>query len=215
VFGAHSSVHEVYHRLGNSYFQRAYRMSYESFWNLHTKLAARINRARLAMRRYDVPKGLRKGGKYKLPPIRNGRVTTSVCLACALRYFGRSSVYDLMGTYGISHTDIMDSVWHVVEAVIIVRGVIGSHHGKSLCSLLIEVKIIMSTLNNDGINLSITTPHHRIGAVGVGVADVQPPPVQHRHIVIVVSPPPPRVPLPLATPGRDRAGGSAKEEKGQ
>ncbi len=25
--------------------------------------------------------------------------------------------YDLMGTYGISHTDIMDSVWHVVEAV--------------------------------------------------------------------------------------------------
>ena len=22
-----------------------------------------------------------------------------------------------MGTYGISHTDIMDSVWHVVEAV--------------------------------------------------------------------------------------------------
>ena len=22
-----------------------------------------------------------------------------------------------MGTYGISHTDVMDSVWHVVEAV--------------------------------------------------------------------------------------------------
>ena len=30
------SVHEVYHCLGSSYFQRAYRMSYESFWNLHT-----------------------------------------------------------------------------------------------------------------------------------------------------------------------------------
>jgi len=37
----------------------------------------------------------------------------------------------------------------------------------------------MSTLNNDGNNLSITTPRHRIGAVGIGVADVQPPPVQH------------------------------------
>jgi len=50
------SVHEVYRCLGDSYFQRAYRMSYESFWKLHTKLATRINRARLAMRRY-VPKG--------------------------------------------------------------------------------------------------------------------------------------------------------------
>jgi hypothetical protein len=58
------------------------------------------------------------------------------------------------------------------------RGVIGSQHGESLCLLLVEVKIIMSTLNNNGINLSITTPHHRIGAVGVGVAGVQPPPVQ-------------------------------------
>ena len=86
------SVHEVYRCLGPSYFQRAYRMSYESFWILHTKLATRINRARLAIRRY-VPKGGRKakggrkGGKFKLPPIRNGRITTSVRLACALRYF--------------------------------------------------------------------------------------------------------------------------------
>jgi len=51
--------------------------------------------------------------------------------------------------------------------------------------LLVEVKIIMSTLNNDGINLSITTPHHHIGAVGIGAADVQPPPVQHPHVILV------------------------------
>ena len=96
------------------------------------------------------------------------------------------------------------------------RVVLGSHHGESLCSLLVEVKIIMSTLNNDGINLSITTPRHRIGAIGVGIADVQPPPVQHRHIVLVVvaaaaTHPPP----PPATPGMDGAGGSAEEEKGR
>ena len=41
--------------------------------------------------------------------------------------------------------------------------------------LLVELKIIMSTLNNYGIKLSITTPCHRIGAVGVGVA-LSPPP---------------------------------------
>ena len=82
--------------------------------------------------------------------------------------------------------------------------------------LLVEVKIIMSTLNNDGINLSITTPRHRIGAVGVGVADVQPPPVQHRHVVLViVAVAATRPPTPPATPGRDGAGGSAEEEKGR
>ena len=86
------SVHDVYCCLGGSYFQRAYCMSYESFWNLHTKLVTRINRVRLAMRRY-VPKGGRKGGKFKLPPIRNGQVTTSVRLACALQYFAGGSAF--------------------------------------------------------------------------------------------------------------------------
>ena len=41
----------------------------------------------------------------------------SVRLACALRVFAGGSVYDLMSNYGISHTDVMDSVWHVVHAV--------------------------------------------------------------------------------------------------
>ncbi|KAL3792025.1 hypothetical protein ACHAW5_007061 [Stephanodiscus triporus] len=61
-------------------------MSYESFWRLHLKLATRINSARLAARRY-VLKGGRKGGRFKSPPIRNGRISTSVRLACALRKF--------------------------------------------------------------------------------------------------------------------------------
>ena len=76
------SVRDIYTILGAAYFRRAYRMSYESFWVLHSKLATKINIARLKARRY-VPKGGRKGGKYKLPPIRNGRITTSVRLACA------------------------------------------------------------------------------------------------------------------------------------
>jgi hypothetical protein len=73
----------------------------------------------------------------------------------------------------------------------------------------------MSTLNNDGVNLSITTPRDHIGAVGVGVADVQPPPVQHRHVILVVAAAATRPPPPPATPGRDGAGGSAKEKKGR
>jgi len=50
---------------------------------------------------------------------------------------------------------------------------------------------LMTTLNNDGINLSITTPRHRIGAIGVSVANVQPLPRRkrggcRRRLVIVV-----------------------------
>ena len=113
---ARRSVREMYNILGADYFRRAYRMSYESFWRLHSMLATRINTARITARRY-VPKGGRKGGRYKSPPIRNGRISTSVRLACALRVFAGGSVYDLMSNYGISHTDVMDSVWHVVHAV--------------------------------------------------------------------------------------------------
>ncbi len=68
---------------------------------------------------------------------------------------------------------------------------------------------------NDGINSSTTTPRHRIGAVGVGVADVQPPPVQHRHVVLVVVAAAATRPPTPPTPGRDGAGGSAEEEKGR
>jgi hypothetical protein len=110
------SVQEVYMFIGDLYFRRAYRMSYESFRRLHKLLATGINRACLKLRRY-ILKGGQKGGKFKLPPIRNGRISTSVCLACALRYFGGGSTYDLVGVYEISHTDVMDSVWHVVDAV--------------------------------------------------------------------------------------------------
>jgi hypothetical protein len=72
----------------------------------------------------------------------------------------------------------------------------------------------MSTLNNDGIKLSITTPCHCIGAIGVGVADVQPPPVQHRHVVLVVVAAAATRPPTPPTSGRDGADGSAEEEKG-
>jgi hypothetical protein len=82
-------------------------------------LAPRITAARLKARR-DKPKGGRvgrRGGRYKLPPIHNGRISTSVRLACVLRYFAGGSPYDFMVKYGISHTNVKDSVWYVVHAV--------------------------------------------------------------------------------------------------
>ena len=49
--------------------------------------------------------------------LHNGPIQPEVRLACALRWFAGGSVYDIMTTYGISHTDTLLSVWYVVDAV--------------------------------------------------------------------------------------------------
>jgi hypothetical protein len=38
-------------------------------------------------------------------------------LGCALRYFAGGSPYDLMVKFGIWHTEVLDSVWFVVQAI--------------------------------------------------------------------------------------------------
>jgi hypothetical protein len=94
-------------------------MHYDSFWKLHEKLRAGIEHAGNKLQavkksREETPT---KKGFVKCPPVPNGPITTSVRLACALRYFAGGSSYDLMGKYGVSHTEVLKSVWCVVEAV--------------------------------------------------------------------------------------------------
>jgi hypothetical protein len=92
------TVQEIRGMLDEHYFRHAYRMPYESFCRLHAILAPRITAACLKARR-DKPKGGqvgRRGRRYKLPPIHNGRIFTSLRLACALRYFASGSLYDIM-----------------------------------------------------------------------------------------------------------------------
>ena len=104
------SVKEIYKCLGPVYFRRAYRMSYQSFWILHSKLKPGILEA---MERPEEDFAINSSS----PPVPNGPITTSVRLACALRYFAGGSIYDIMGKYGISHTEVLNSVWYVVEAI--------------------------------------------------------------------------------------------------
>jgi hypothetical protein len=35
----------------------------------------------------------------------------------ALRYFAGASLYDLMTTFGIGHTDAANSIWYAVDAI--------------------------------------------------------------------------------------------------
>ena len=91
--------------LGETYFRRAFRLSYGSFLELHRRLS---NAVSAASRKY----------MSALPHhVPNGKITTSVRLGCALRYFSGGSPYDICCSFGISHTEVLDSVSYVVDAV--------------------------------------------------------------------------------------------------
>jgi DDE superfamily endonuclease len=49
--------------------------------------------------------------------IPNGIITPDVRLACALRWFAGGSVYYIMTTHGISHTETINGIWYVVDAL--------------------------------------------------------------------------------------------------
>jgi hypothetical protein len=100
-------VHSVYTQFGPEIFRRAYRMDYRSFKKLARLLHAGICEAlgQACLRRPN----------YRHVP--NGPISTSVRLACALRFFAGGSSYDIMSTYQIGHTDFFKSVWSVVKAV--------------------------------------------------------------------------------------------------
>jgi hypothetical protein len=87
----------------------------ELFWLLNGKLSPRIAKAVDNCRCYERNGG--RGGNYKLPPVHNGPVSTSVWLACALRYFAGALQYNIMSKYVISEKSVRESVWAVVEAV--------------------------------------------------------------------------------------------------
>jgi hypothetical protein len=109
------TVEEVYDCLGSSYFRRAYRMSYQSFWTLHSKVGREIQNA--TERHGRTPSGSFNLSTAPPPPVPNGTISTSVRLAVAIRYFAGGSPYDLCGLFGISHSSVHDSVWIVVEAI--------------------------------------------------------------------------------------------------
>jgi hypothetical protein len=86
---------------GENNFERAYRMSFTSFCDLHSILHTSI-----LSRASPHP---HTGG---LP-----RICTKIRLAAAIRFFAGGSVWDIMISHGMSRTETYDSVWMIVNAV--------------------------------------------------------------------------------------------------
>ena len=94
----------VYNELGSIYVQKAYRMSYGTFRDLALQVRPGIVLA--SCKKQD--------SKNDLP---NDPILPEFRLACALQWFAGGSVYDIMMTDGISHTDTLNSCWYVVDGV--------------------------------------------------------------------------------------------------
>jgi hypothetical protein len=103
--------------MGPQIFRRAFRMTIDAFWRLHSLLLPHIRTAIIGKRKDYQSKGGREGGGYVLPPIPNGPITTSIRLGAALRYFAGGSAYDIMCVFGISYTEVLLSMWIIVESI--------------------------------------------------------------------------------------------------
>ena len=73
-----------------------------------------FTRLATVLRPYIIAASGQSAPKYFVP---NGPISPDVRLACAIRWFAGGSLYDIMTTYGIGHTDAMNSCWYVVDAV--------------------------------------------------------------------------------------------------
>jgi DDE superfamily endonuclease len=101
-------VNDIFNEQGPIYVRRAYRMQSSSFWELHRMLKAGIA---ASQNTHEVSCKTHKNG------AKNGLISTSVRLSVALRYFAGGRPDDIALVHGISHSEVFNSVWKVVDAV--------------------------------------------------------------------------------------------------
>ena len=108
------TIQSLYREYG-SLFARAYRMNYEGFMVLHDKLKQGIQEyiTNNNNRTEYSPSSFNQSYCFYIP---NGKISTEIRLATALRYFAGGSYLDISILHGISKTDVYRSVWAVVHA---------------------------------------------------------------------------------------------------
>jgi DDE superfamily endonuclease len=104
------SVSNIMYELGG-YSRRYYRMSDTSFWILHNMLKP-------SLEKLLEPKLHRPRKKRRKRNAPNGLISTSIRLSIALCYFAGGDPLDLALVHGVSHSEVFNSVWMVVDAVL-------------------------------------------------------------------------------------------------
>ena len=94
-------VRDLFTLLGPALTRRAYRMTESSFWNL-----------------FDLVKPfLASPKKRKRGATPNGDIKPESRLSMALRWFAGGDPLDIMQTHGVGPTEVLTSVWRIVDAV--------------------------------------------------------------------------------------------------
>ena len=94
-----------------SLFEHAYQMDYPSFLELHELLEDGINE-------YVCKEGTTTNSSANQPFYRkNGKITTQICLACALRYFAGGSYHDIIMSHAVGKTDFINlfGLWYRLQ----------------------------------------------------------------------------------------------------
>ena len=101
-------IQAIFNELGETHTRRAYRMDQDAFWRLVKLLDPHIKLE------VDTQEGSRK---RKRRGATNGFISNAARVSLTIRYFAGGSPYDLMITHGVSHSEVYNSIWKVVDAV--------------------------------------------------------------------------------------------------
>jgi DDE superfamily endonuclease len=99
-----ANLHDIFNEYGPLFFRRAYRMKEESFWKLLDLLEPTMTRIQRRKKR-DHGRSV------------NGKVSSAMRLAIALRYFAGGDPLDIAAVYKVNRGLVYKSVWLVVEAI--------------------------------------------------------------------------------------------------
>jgi hypothetical protein len=97
---------DIFDPLGDKYVRRSYRMSKESFYNLHNLLEEEL-------KNHFFP----KNGGTRSVDDNPYFIKTEIRLSIAIRFFAGACPYDLMLTHGVCYTSVFTSVWGVVDVI--------------------------------------------------------------------------------------------------
>lgn len=106
-------VTSLFNSLGTYYVRRAYRMDVKAFYALHAVLFPYMDYRQFIKKPVSTMKGPRK----RRIGARNGRVSSTAALSCAIRYFAGGSVYDIACSHGIAVRSVYRCVTMVVKAI--------------------------------------------------------------------------------------------------
>ena len=103
-------VTSIMDELGPYYTRRAYRMPADHFWRLHRLIHPYLKCGKAKVRDDSTKRNENNGAP-------NGIIPSTSRLSAAIRYFSGGDPCDIAVVHGISHTEVFNSAWAVVDAV--------------------------------------------------------------------------------------------------